>query len=162
MGGLSMSGALIMEIEHAMTASTGVLTDALGRAVELEQSIDLLLGATGNSTEKAIDMHLKGRTVRADHDLVVLKAIELGSAVSNDTVEELDEEMNDDAKEHDKNLAVDKEESALGEEEAAEEEAQEKEEEEQAEKKKQKKEAKEKKKEEKEKAKEEKKKEKEE
>jgi hypothetical protein len=67
--GLSTSGALVSEIEAAMTTTSGVLTDALQIAVNLESEMDLLFGSTGNSTEKVIANYQKARSV--SHDLVV-------------------------------------------------------------------------------------------
>jgi len=83
--GLSMSSSMTLEIEDAMSKTVYVLTDALRMAVELENDMDLLLGTTGNSTEKAIATFQKARSEKLHNDLVVFAVTEDKKAISNST-----------------------------------------------------------------------------
>jgi hypothetical protein len=55
--GIGVSDSLTMEISADMALTTKLLAMALGKAVHLEEEIDMLLGSTGNKTQHAMKKH---------------------------------------------------------------------------------------------------------
>jgi len=62
--GLSLSSSMNEELDAQMSATVGMLTDALGWVVELSMAINALLGISANSTDEAVALlqHPKIRT----------------------------------------------------------------------------------------------------
>lgn len=79
--GLGVSHSMVHELEHLLGEVNAMLTSSLSEVIEMEQMMDFVLGASGNTTQMAVKMLATGdvKAVQAEfpHNTLVVSDIEI-------------------------------------------------------------------------------------